>query len=415
VVRFFSWSEVSHFLLAPPPPSWPQQLPQHPHYVELMTTTDVVSIRCANRARAAALYALLEKHAWRMRTPGYVRPLKEVLRELDEDESEQKPDSGSSSAGREQELLFGVETYRFGSANYLYNYYRKAPPTGPSAEDAVVALAADELELLSERMAQALARKLRGAGASEAHQHQNLRHHQLRGEDGGGSLQQSEAVPGAQQGEATDLIERDPSLKWRSVDSIAYHLVSDWQALSFASGTGAGGSSAGAGLRARGSRCVCLVLINGSKFPVQILRTELLYGKSLHTLGCFGYSNEARTLLPGGCVVFFVSADKPSLFGSGHAKACVTTAACSLTLSTRRVTLDSVWTPQGAVMAPPRDSEPRALPADGEPAVPTSPVQAARKGAARSVSDRVQVLEKTTSGDNWIKSVVLIRKNAADS
>jgi hypothetical protein len=382
-----------------------------------MTTTDVVSIRCANRARAAALYALLEKHAWRMRMPGYVRPLKEVLRELDEDDSEQTPDGGSSSAGREQDLLFGVETYRFGSANYLYNYYRKAPPTGPSAEDAVVALAAGELELLSARMTQALARRMRCVGASEAHQHQNLRHHQLRGEEGRQALQSADAEPGLQQGEAADLIERDASFRWRSVDSIAYHLVSDWQALSFASataaGAGVGGSSAGAVLRARGSRCVCLVLINGSKFPVQILRTELLYGKSLHTLGCFGYSNEARTLLPGGCVVFFVSADKPSLFGSAHAKACVTTAACSLTLSTRRVTLDSVWTPQGAVAAPPRDSEPRALPAVGERAVPTSPVQATREGATRSVSDRVQVLE-TTSGDNWIKSVVLIRKNAAD-
>jgi len=185
------------------------------------------------------------------------------------------------------------------------------------------------------------------------------------------------------------------------MDEIMFRLVSDWHALSLAAGMG----------RGRCCRSVCCAVINGSRFPVQVLRTELVYGKALHVMAGFGYSQQARTLLPGGCVIFFVAADKPTLFGSGHAKACISTAACTLTLSTRRVTVDTISSPDGLLVLAPQDSEVKLFDGGDEVASFTASSRGVGESrAARYVGqDRVRLLEKT-QGESWIKTVVLINK-----
>ena len=86
------------------------------------------------------------------------------------------------------------------------------------------------------------------------------------------------------------------------------------------------------------SRCLALAVLNHSPNAVQLQRVEFKEGRNYHTLGVGvggGYDAEARTVLPGGAVVLFAYASRPSLVDLAHVKVVLQTSAFTAQVSTR--------------------------------------------------------------------------------
>ena len=86
------------------------------------------------------------------------------------------------------------------------------------------------------------------------------------------------------------------------------------------------------------SRCLALTVLNHSPNPVQVQRVDFKEGKNYHLFGVGvggGYDSEARTILPGGALVVFSYAPRPTLIDLAHVKLVLQTSAFTAQVSTR--------------------------------------------------------------------------------
>eukprot|EP01041_Mallomonas_annulata_P004154 gene4154-8257_t len=83
-------------------------------------------------------------------------------------------------------------------------------------------------------------------------------------------------------------------------------------------------------------RCCAFLVINRSSASLQMTRMNMREGKSLLVLAAKGYEMESCTLVPGGAMVMFAFAHRPSLLDKAHIKFDVVTTAFTATVSTRQ-------------------------------------------------------------------------------
>ena len=108
---------------------------------------------------------------------------------------------------------------------------------------------------------------------------------------------------------------------WHTLDEFVWQLIWEWD-------------MAHRGLKA--SRCCATIILNRSNSPIQISRTQVLEGRSLHIFHGTGYDPDSRSISPKGIVVIFVCAFSPSPLEIGHLKAIIMTPAFTATLGSRR-------------------------------------------------------------------------------
>jgi len=415
-VLVFLWPDVSHCLMA------------GEEAVEIMTTTDVIFVPCSDRAHASALYSLFLKHAGRMRNASFMPPLHEVLRSFR---------GGNSDATRGGEAHFGgggfgiggrdvhadasiaeplshrADNYNFGTASFgdegsqrakgvssggsFFSLYSSSSnESSPRSTSIGVPVNEEGKRLTSRDVVARAERSLQELSAifasssfssSSSHASHGNRQHQHHQHHGSDSLSLQEHA-----------ILHEPNGKWRRLDEIMHQLAVEWEGIH----SGAGG---------RISRCTVCTIINGSVWPVQLLHSEMQYGKGISVLGGLGYTPESRTLQPGGSLIIFLWGDHPSLFNSGHAKALVSTTAFSATVSTRRVTIDSI---NDSSAAPHINKQQQQHAAAVAAAAAERSAGGAGGGGPSKISvqdwqrvEKVRFLEMTET-DYWIKACIFI-------
>jgi hypothetical protein len=123
----------------------------------------------------------------------------------------------------------------------------------------------------------------------------------------------------------SDAVNKSHSEDQRQLDESLWQMVSDF-------------SSSHSGMNS--CRCCLFAIINRSTTPVQILRTEMMEGRSVHILGVGGrngYDPESRSIMPnGGVAVIFAYGYRPSLVDKAHVKVCVFTSAFTANVATRK-------------------------------------------------------------------------------
>jgi len=87
--------------------------------------------------------------------------------------------------------------------------------------------------------------------------------------------------------------------------------------------------------RLQSIRCCVVVIINRSVSSIQITRLHMREGRSMVVIPAIGYDTEHKTLMPGGCVVVFAYALRPSVFDKAHIKFDVFSTAFTATMATR--------------------------------------------------------------------------------
>jgi hypothetical protein len=126
-----------------------------------------------------------------------------------------------------------------------------------------------------------------------------------------------------EESEGKDTRARRVDDQHRSIDERVWQLVGEWTCTHAVLNT---------------SRCLALVLLNHSLHPVQILRVEMQEGKNYQIMGVGvggGFDPESRAILPGGAVVLFAYAFRPSPIDLAHVKVLVQTSAFTTRASTR--------------------------------------------------------------------------------
>lgn len=98
-------------------------------------------------------------------------------------------------------------------------------------------------------------------------------------------------------------------------------------------------------IKLNSSRCIALLIMNQSSSSIQITNKSLIEGRNLDVFGTIGFDTESNTILPGGGVVIFGYAMRPTLLDKAHVKMDILTSAFTAYLSTRqenRVSVESL-------------------------------------------------------------------------
>ena len=277
---------------------------------------------CSSKVHATRLYSALYRSADRMGNPSGVLSLDMALREAgvpddssggsieQSNASPSSPSSSSSSSssfsGSTDRAQMGEDSqaglsssssdYHFGTANI-----NKHQPVNYTEREVLLKAASRFKMVLTARI------PLSPSGKDSS------------GKDGGGG-------GGRDEGQTTiGLASVTMKDIHRTLDERTWQLVCDWR------------SSHGPFNQ---SRCLAAAIINHSRNPIQLLRVEMLEGRS-HELFAFGvgpgFDTESRTLLAnGGACIVFAYGNRPTLLDLAHVKISIFGTAFNATLSTRK-------------------------------------------------------------------------------
>jgi hypothetical protein len=261
---------------------------------------NIVEVQCNSREIAIKLYTALASCSKRMGSPSNVLSLDIAIATLTPSTSAHSmSDSLSTSAkphlpidlnqsNREKSNTFGG--YRFGEANHV----KHTPTTGQSTEK-------DVLNKAARRLFENIPYIPNPTSDFDSHH-----------------SQYSESYTIA-----------------KALDERVWSIVSDWRGRAVQQ-------------QLQSSRCLAVLIINQSKNPIQILRTDVLEGRNVLIFSAIssicrpgknhaaGYDEESRTLMGGGgAATVFAFGFLPSPIDPAHVQVNITTTAFNAIVSTR--------------------------------------------------------------------------------
>lgn len=255
--------------------------------INIMTLTEIVPVNCSSITVAEKVFRMLSENSWRAKFPMYFSPRLGIEAQGDQYSEIFRFSLVSKNNDKAFWSTFqpkDARLYRFGSANYWRESVLSWDDNAKLSTDQIMDTIFSSLESHLDELSSLLS-----------------------------TLHDSRMT--------CDVI-------WRRLDEIMWEFVCEWDVFA---------------KNRRLPRCTICTIINESSEYIQILETALLYGRDLRIFPCFGFNSANRVLYRGGCVIIIVLAHRSVLNHQGHAKANIKLSCCSLTLSTRRITIDKVF------------------------------------------------------------------------